>query len=491
MINIFEISKKSIILKVDRFSSDLIYIYVNKDQNKIIYSFDLQNLLTSEFLPKKFKLNYTSISLLLSTGVVPPPFTVFKNLFKIGQGIECVLFVRNKKVEISFSEIEIFSKSLNIKNFDNSFFLEMIFKNIKKNLVPNIPTYLFQSAGKDSNLIALAYSIHCENKNSLTCLTYGSVDDETLYAKDICNKLGFKHINLSIPKYSLNKFTYLIQNNLKKTFFPNMDNAYLGYFLYNDGFLNHKNNLIDGMGNVIYSGHIPSFNEYIMQHISKLLSKFNFVCNYTDSLLLNEITKPRSFYTGLYGLPKFILKKIDPKSVDEKKFFQGKYNYSDDYFLIRAKIRGRIIDYEKFMGKLQSFSFSNSSNVIFPFAQKNVGEYVYNTSHKLLYSKIFFKNKIFIRKILEKNLNLEIKKIGKKSFKFAYWSNILYYEKYVFYEILNCKLFNETKILEIVNELKKNSNSNSITRNKYRTLLNYLFQVSIWYNHSEYIDKEI
>jgi hypothetical protein len=45
--------------------------------------------------------------------------------------------------------------------------------------------------------------------------------------------------------------------------------------------------------------------------------------------------------------------------------------------------------------------------------------------------------------------------MGKKSFKFDYWRNIFNYEKYVFYEILNCKLFNETKILEIVNELKK------------------------------------
>jgi asparagine synthase (glutamine-hydrolysing) len=491
LINIFDINKKNIILKVDRFSSDQLFVYLNEEQNIIVYSFDLQELLNSEYLPKKFKLNYSSISFLLSTGVVPPPYTVFKNLFKIGQGIKCKLLECNKKVKISFSEINIFSKSLERKKFDESIFLEMIFKNIKKNLVSDIPTYLFQSAGKDSNLIALAYSIHCENKNSLTCLTYGSVDDETLYAKNISNKLGFKHINLIIPKYSTNKFTNLIQDNLKNTFFPNTDNAYLGYFLYNDGFLNQKNNLIDGMGNDIYSGHIPSFNEYIMQHSSKLFSKFNFLSNYTDSLLLDEITKSKVFYTGLYGLPNFISKKIYSKYVDQRKFFENKYDFVDDYFLIRAKIRGGIIDYEKFMGKLQSFSFSNRSNVIFPFAQKNVGEYVFNTSQKLLYSKIFLKNKIFIRKILEKHLNLEIDKIGKKTFRYDYWKNILNYEEYVYYEILNCKLFNKSKIVETVEQLKKISNSRSITRNRCRALLNYLFQISIWYNHSKYIDRDI
>jgi hypothetical protein len=83
--------------------------------------------------------------------------------------------------------------------------------------------------------------------------------------------------------------------------------------------------------------------------------------------------------------------------------FYNKYNYSDNYFFIRAKIRGGIIDYEKFMGKLQLFSFSNSSNVIFPFAQKNVSEYIFNTSQKLLYSKKFFKTKFLLGKFSKKN----------------------------------------------------------------------------------------
>lgn len=491
MIKIFNIKNKEISLKIERFSSNYIFIYLNEEKNIIIYGNNLKELLNSEFLPKKFKVNYKSISILLTTGLIPPPYTVYQNLFKISQGIECKLFAINEEVKISFSEKNIFTQSLNRTDFDETKFLEMLYSNIDKNLDPTVPTYLFQSAGKDSNIIALAYSIHCENKNSLTCLTYSSSDDETIYAKDICKKLGFKHITLSVPKYTINKFINLTADKFKNTIFPNTDNAYLGYFLYNDGFLDHRSNLIDGMGNDIYSGHIPSLKEYMMQYLSILFSKLNFISNYTDSILLNEIVKDREFYTGLYGLPNFVSKKIFLKFSDQKEFLKKKYNTNDDYLTIRAKIRGGLVDYEKFMGKLESFAFSNNSNVIFPFANSNVGNYVFNTSQKLLYSKIFLKNKIYLRKIIDNNLNINIDQIGKKSFRFNYWENISSYEKFVFNEILICKLFEKNNIEELLKKLKRISNLKSFAKNRCRNLLNYLFQIALWYNHSDFIDKDI
>jgi len=245
------------------------------------------------------------------------------------------------------------------------------------------------------------------------------------------------------------------------------------------------------MGNDIYSGHIPSFKEYMMQYSSILFSKFNFISNYTDSILLNEIVKDREFYTCLYGFPNSVSKKIFSKFSYQKEFLKKKYNTNDDYFTIRAKIRGGLIDYEKFMSKLESFAFSNNSNVIFPFANSNVGNYVFNTSQKVLYSKIFLKNKIYLRKIIEKSLNINIDQIGKKSFRFNYWENISSYEKYVFNEILTCKLFEKNNIEELLKKLKQASNSKSLDRNRCRNLLNYLFQISLWYNHSNFIERDI
>ena len=104
MIKIFNINSKEIYLKIERFSSNYIFVYLNEEKNKVFYGNDLKELLNSKFLPKKFKVNYKSISILLTTGLIPPPYTVYQNLFKISQGIECKLFAINEEVKISFSE---------------------------------------------------------------------------------------------------------------------------------------------------------------------------------------------------------------------------------------------------------------------------------------------------------------------------------------------------------------------------------------------------
>ena len=142
MIKIFNINSKEIYLKNERFSSNYIFVYLNEEKNKVIYGNDLKELLNSEFLPKKFKVNYKSISILLTTGLIPPPYTVYQNLFKISQGIECKLSVINEEVKISFSEKDIFSESLNRMDFDETKLLEMLYHNIDKNLDSTIPTYL-------------------------------------------------------------------------------------------------------------------------------------------------------------------------------------------------------------------------------------------------------------------------------------------------------------------------------------------------------------
>ena len=52
------------------------------------------------------------------------------------------------------------------------------------------------------------------------------------------------------------------------------------------------------MGNDIYIGHVPKKREFYMQFFSNFFSKFNFITNYTNSILINEILK-KSFLDWL------------------------------------------------------------------------------------------------------------------------------------------------------------------------------------------------
>ena len=277
---------------------------------------------------------------------------------------------------------------------------------------------------------------------------------------------------------------------MENSFFPNTDNAFLGYSFYNDGLLNSSKNLIDGMGNDIYMGHIPETNEYRMQFFSNFFSKLNFITKYTNSILINELLKKKFFCTGLVGLPIFDNMKILKNFKDVGSFYENKFNKFDNYFKIRAKIRGRYIDLEKFMTKLQCHCQISNSIAIFPWTNSVLANYFYNLDEKYLFDRKQLKNKLILRKILNKRLDIDFDKIGKKAFKFDYWKLMFNNEKFVKNTIIDCELFMNKEYLKLlIDKLFYNSLKENLISNRCKTLLNQIFQICLWYNNSNYIKK--
>ena len=67
-------------------------MYHDELKDILIYSDNLKELIESNLLPSKFEINNESISHLFLTSIIPPPMTVFKNLYKIGHGIKAEIF---------------------------------------------------------------------------------------------------------------------------------------------------------------------------------------------------------------------------------------------------------------------------------------------------------------------------------------------------------------------------------------------------------------
>ena len=479
-------------IKHNNFSSETYYLYTDKKNNSVICCDDLKELINSNLIPKKLEIEKEAIFHLFTTSIVPPPLTVYKNLFKVGQGLKANIKIIDKKLDINFLENKNNNKNENEKNSfsndDEHFILEKLFSYIQKNKMEGKPNYLFQSSGKDSNMIALSYSLFGKSKD-LTCLTYNN-NDEFYYANKISKKLGIKHIMLEIPDIKKNIFEVKSSEYFKKLFFPNTDNAFLGYFLYNDGMLNRECNLIDGMGNDIYIGHIPKRYEFTMQFLSNFLSKFNFITKHTGSLIINELFKKKIFWPGLVGLPTYVNKKILKDYKDITKFYDNKYEKDDNYFDIRSKIRGRYVDLEKFIMKLQCHAQATNSKAIFPWTDDSLSNYFINLDKKFLYSKKNLKNKLILRNILEKRLDINFDNIGKKDFKFDFWKIMLWNKIFVKETILNSNIFSNKKyLLSYLDHLFIMASRKGITSNRCKILLNQIFQICLWYNNSEYIKK--
>tara|TARA_Y100000768_G_scaffold388368_1_gene383839 strand:+ start:2736 stop:4208 length:1473 start_codon:yes stop_codon:yes gene_type:complete len=490
LLKIFDHKQKNQEILEKKFSSDAFYLYHDKKKNLFLYSDNLNELINSKFLPSKLEINHEAINHLFLTSIVPPPLTVYKNLFKIGHGIKVKLYSEGSLIGFKFydenNELKIKSKNI-FEEKDEAFILQKLYEEIELKKDKSLNDLLFQSSGKDSNMIAISYSLFGKAQN-LTCLTYN--EDEIYFAKKISDKLGIKHIPLKIHDLKEDEFENKLLEKMENSFFPNTDNAFLGYFFYNDGLLNTPHNLIDGMGNDIYIGHVPKKREFYMQYFSNFFSKFNFITNYTNSILINEILKKKVFWTGLVGLPLLDNKKILNNFNDESDFYENKISKNDDYFKIRSKIRGRYVDLEKFITKLQCYSQIVNSKAIFPWTNSELATYFLNLNDQYLFDKRLLKNKLILRKILEKRLSIDFDKIGKKDFKFNYWKLMNTNKKFVINTIINCSLFtNKNYLKSLIEKLFSNALKNNLISNRSKTLINQIFQICIWYNNSKYIKK--
>lgn len=72
------------LLKSDLAAEFPIYVYVFKDKKKLLYSTSIRELLDDSRVQKPLDISEDGLSFLLQRGVVPPPSTIYKDIYIIG-----------------------------------------------------------------------------------------------------------------------------------------------------------------------------------------------------------------------------------------------------------------------------------------------------------------------------------------------------------------------------------------------------------------------
>ncbi len=84
-----------------------LYIYLSPNKDYLLYSENLKTLLNSLKVIKPLEIWEDGISFLLQSGIIPTPFTIFKNLFVLSLGDEVEVQNINNKIEL-FLNINIY-----------------------------------------------------------------------------------------------------------------------------------------------------------------------------------------------------------------------------------------------------------------------------------------------------------------------------------------------------------------------------------------------
>ena len=479
-------------IKSDLAAQFPIYLYLSENKDYLLYTNSIQELLNHQEVLTPLELREESISFLLQSGIVPLPNTVYKNIFIVGIGDKANIKMLENKIQISFSHDFPFKHENRDTETDikEEEVLNLLAKASLSKINKTSPSYLFHSAGKDSNMIALSLA-QAGEQDKFTCLTYKSKDknDESDISKKIAEKLGFRHQILYQPKNLEQQQIQSIHDYFENIPFPCVDNATLVYPLSNTQVEFQGSNIIDGSGNDVYIGHVPNKSEYNKQ---KLLSPFHNFRAITDKLSstnkLRNISHTKSEWAGLSGFSFSDAKKIFPSS-------QTVYSYwkemdeqrSDwDYLDLRADIWGSFVESDRVIRKARNLAFINNANLILPWCDANVAKYFSTLPEKYLINRKEFKNKLLLRKILKDKVGLDSDQLGKKAFSFDFFVLLLSMKEEVLSEIVTCKLWDKKEIELLTKRLFKNSKKNE----KSKILLQRLYLLSSWHNKNKYIRRK-
>lgn len=467
-------------------------------KNLILYSTSITDILDDNRVKNKLTISSSGISFLLQNGVIPSPYTIYENLYVLQVGDS--LKIKEKNLNLSFQHKFPYSnvKRKDVVNFEKKSleFLELIAEVTNKRLHKSIHSnnFLFHSAGKDSNSIALALAEYGMQKE-VSLITHKSnfYGDESEISKRIAKKLGFKHFILNeINDITLEHKSYIIEY-FKKMPLPVVDSVTLAYplYYYQNGNL-ADSNLIFGDGNDGYLYSLPSKREKLLYYFYPYNILNDAIRNnFVSESVFRPFSKTKLELFGLDGLSNYDANKIYTDFTSRSSYWKNEISERNNLNVIETKsdiyatkvITGRMIR------KLQNFCDIYDSSLVMPFTSPRIIDFFEELPLNLIYNKKSNKNKIFLRKILKNKLDLDSDKIGKMGWSYDVSGIISSNLSWIKSEIFECRLWNKKETDKLINRFLLVAKSDKKYSKFSSSMIYRVFLLSLWYNNNIYLNK--
>lgn len=489
--------ERALTLKSDLACEFPIYIYWRKDIETFLYSRSISNLLQHNKVLKPLQVSDRGISFLLQSGVIPPPSTAYRDIYIVGLGGRVDVVTLNGKIDVSFNQKFPFLESNEIATGEiypnENIVLQKIYDALKCRLDNSKACFLFHSAGKDSNSIALAIAEAGEQKN-FTLMSHKSqgIFDESEISLQIAKKFGFKHLILNEYEELSRQQIVELNDYFYSAPFPCTDNVALAYPLYKLQQPElYGSNIIDGGGNDSYMKSPPSARETKLLAFSKYFSKLSDLRAFINSeSLLNPFLRTPAEWCGMAGMSlrdSNLLFKHN-QSVYEFWLEQSMLRSDWDPVYMKSDILTSITAAELHIRKGRNFCDSIGANFVLPFANEKVADYFLKMPEASLFDRCTMKNKIFLRTMLKNRMGLDSDKIGKMGWTFDSRSLVTKNWGIISKEISSCRLWDQSYQSKLLRRLRNRMKDNSWSAGAAGRYVYRLYTVSGWYNRNRYIN---
>jgi len=476
-----------------------IYLFLSHDKSILLYSKFIAELLNDPRVTKPLSPSIKGISILLQSGFVPPPRTAYENVFVLGLGDSVRVSTKSGKVDLQFDNCFPFLNKYkpigNESTFSEEQFLQLLSEATIKRIDISKPSFLFHSAGKDSNSVALALA-EAGWQNEVVLLTHkskGSADESSI-SKDIARRLGFRHQVLHEVDMLGLQHKRAILDFFTNSPFPSTDNVSMAYPLY---LLQRpelaRSNIIDGGGNDCYMMFPPSSRDRIVLPLARYLHHASSMRQFVRSeSLFSYFLRTPAEWCGANGFSFRDTKTLLPDATDAYGFFDSlsERNMELDLFDFKTSILSSLTVSEVHIRKIRNFADSIHANLILPFANERLAKYFSGLPEDFLFDRKTLKNKIALRKTLKKRIGLDSDELGKMGFTYDSHSLLLKNWVWMRNEIVHCSLWNQKGLMVILARLEKPMHGDSRRARAVVRLLYRMYLISAWYNQCRYMSGQ-
>ena len=499
MIRFHDVTNGKLRLATDLAAEFPIYVYLCRCGSKLLYSTDIVSLLDHQLVEKPLRVSDKGLSFVLQCGVVPPPNSIYENLYIIGIGDTLHVETIDDILNIKFSKQFPFYSTDRSGDWDGQKDDKSLLQTIAEVCInrqrKGCPNFLFHSAGKDSNTIALSLA-EAGLSNQYTLLSHKSkgVHDESGISKKIATKLGFKHIILRETQQLERQHYDHIDEHFRNSPFPCTDNVALAYPLYLTQLSELRAaNLIDGGGNDSYMMTPLKQREHRLYKVLLALQNFTSLRRYINSeSILSPMLRTIPEWYGMNGLNEGdiikVMSNMFPVSKHWRKEFaqRGALSAMDT----KTEIYSTVTISEMHIRKIRNFSDAFGSNLILPFANSSVVKHFRNISTEHLVDERRLRNKLLLRDLLNSRLGLDSDKIGKMAYTFNYDGHVEINITHIRSEILTCAFLDQHNIKKIFSRLEAASHGSGWTSRSSKRLIYRLYLICGWLNKNRWLQAK-
>jgi len=388
---IIDLNKKKSYLVRDRLGIKPIYYYYNK--SNLIFGSEVKALISNKLIEKK--INQRALAEFIIFNNLHSEYTLFENIKLIAPG--SYIEISDKKIQTKSYFNYFYNKENKVNNFN--YFKSLLSKNIKSQMVSDVPIATQLSGGLDSSIITHYLSVH-SNKNieSLSVVFDDPKYDESKYINFISNKLKIKNHK---TKMNAKIFTETLENAVWYYDFPFTTVNSIG--IYELCKLAKKNFkvLLSGEGaDELFLGYdryfrfifLSYFIKFLPKKIGYKIIKKNLIDQSNYKYFLNNIYNKVILFDEEINISKIVDNRI-------KVFFKNKKNFLENF--IKYEIRTHL---HELLLRQDKMSMANSIENRVPFLANEIIEFSasLSTNKKLIYPYFKFLRSKFSKIILKK-----------------------------------------------------------------------------------------